>query len=81
MEMVMRHRPFVLVCLFLIGIVSFFLARVVGTDFFPTADVGILKLHFRAPIGTRIEETEKIVLRCRGRDPQIDSRCGAGHHQ
>ena len=63
MEVVMRHRPFVLVCLLLIGVVSFFLARVVGTDFFPTADVGILKLHFRAPIGTRIEETEKIVLR------------------
>jgi len=63
MEVVMRHRPFVLVCLFLIGVVSFFLARVVGTDFFPTADVGILKLHFRAPIGTRIEETEKVVLR------------------
>ena len=62
MGVVMRHRPFVLVCLVLIGSVSFFLARVVGTDFFPTADVGILKLHFRAPIGTRIEETEKIVL-------------------
>jgi multidrug efflux pump subunit AcrB len=63
MEVVMHHRPFVLVCLLLIGTVSFFLLRVVGTDFFPTADVGILKLHFRAPIGTRIEDTEKIVLR------------------
>ena len=63
MEVVMRHRPFVLVCLVLIGTVSFFLLRVVGTDFFPTADVGILKLHFRAPIGTRIEDTEKLVLR------------------
>ncbi len=63
MEVVMHHRPFVLVCLLLIGTVSFFLLRVVGTDFFPTADVGILKLHFREPIGTRIEDTEKIVLR------------------
>jgi multidrug efflux pump subunit AcrB len=63
METVMRHRPFVLVCLLLVGTVSFFLGSVLGTDFFPTADVGILKLHFRAPIGTRIEETEKIVLR------------------
>ena len=35
---------------------------VIGTDFFPTADVGIIKLHYRAPPGTRIEETEKLVL-------------------
>jgi multidrug efflux pump subunit AcrB len=62
MNVIMFHRPFVLVCLLLIGAVSFFLARVVGTDFFPTADVGILKLHFRAPIGLRIEDTEKLVL-------------------
>ena len=38
----------------------------VGTDFFPTADVGIMKLHFRAPRGTRIEETEKLVRAGRG---------------
>src|SRR5882724_6522707 len=62
LTVVMRHRPFVLVCLFLIGGVSVFLVRVVGTDFFPTADVGIMKLHYRAPIGTRIEETEKLAL-------------------
>ena len=62
MTIVMRHRPFVLLCLVLVGGVSFWLLRVVGTDFFPVADAGILKLHFRAPIGTRIEETEKVVL-------------------
>jgi multidrug efflux pump subunit AcrB len=58
----MRHRPFVLVCLTLMGVVSVVLGRVVGTDFFPAADVGIMKLHFRAPMGMRIEETEKLVL-------------------
>ena len=31
----------------------------IGTDFFPSADVGIIKLHVRAPRGTRLEETEK----------------------
>jgi len=35
----------------------------VGTDFFPTTDTGFMKLHFRAPFGTRIEETEKYVER------------------
>jgi multidrug efflux pump subunit AcrB len=62
LTVIMRHRPFVLVCLLLMGGISVFLGRVVGTDFFPTADVGILKLHFRAPMGMRIEETEKLVL-------------------
>ncbi len=62
LAVIMRHRPFVLVCLILMGGVSVFLGRVVGTDFFPAADVGILKLHFRAPMGMRIEETEKLVL-------------------
>jgi len=62
LTVIMRHRPFVLVCLLLMGGISVFLGRVVGTDFFPTADVGILKLHFRAPMGLRIEETEKLVL-------------------
>lgn len=59
---IMHHRPFVIVCLVLFGGVSVFLGRVVGTDFFPAADVAIMKLHYRAPVGTRIEETEKLVL-------------------
>lgn len=62
LSVIMRHRPFVIVCLLLIGGVSVFLGRVIGTDFFPAADVGIMKLHYRAPVGTRIEETEKQVL-------------------
>jgi multidrug efflux pump subunit AcrB len=34
---------------------------VIGTDFYPPTDAGLMKLHFRAPSGTRIEETEKLV--------------------
>jgi CzcA family heavy metal efflux pump len=30
-----------------------------GTDFFPTVDTGQIKLHVRAPTGTRVEETAK----------------------
>jgi len=44
---------------------------VIGTDFFPTADVGIIKLHYRAPPGTRIEQTEKLVLDVEKRIRQI----------
>jgi multidrug efflux pump subunit AcrB len=31
-----------------------------GRDFFPTVDAGQIRLHVRAPSGTRIEETEKL---------------------
>ena len=36
------------------------LAFVVGRDFFPYVDSGQMRLHVRAPEGTRIEETEHI---------------------
>ena len=38
-------------------------AFLIGTDFFPSTDTGIMKFHFRAPSGTRIEETEKMIER------------------
>src|ERR1035438_6971244 len=34
------------------------LAPLVGRDFFPTVDSGQMRLHARAPSGTRLEETE-----------------------
>jgi multidrug efflux pump subunit AcrB len=42
-------------------VISMGLIFAVGTDFFPSVDPGLMKLHFRAPIGTRIERTEEIV--------------------
>jgi multidrug efflux pump subunit AcrB len=40
------------------AIVSLCLYPFVGRDFFPAVDAGQLRLHVRAPAGTRIEETE-----------------------
>lgn len=62
LTLVLHHRPFVIVMMLLVGAVSAVLVPLVGTDFFPAPDVGIMKLHYRAPVGTRIEETEKLVL-------------------
>jgi multidrug efflux pump subunit AcrB len=47
-----------------LGGVAFLLLSVtlftsVGRDFFPTVDSGQIRLHVRAPAGTRIEETER----------------------
>ena len=41
--------------------VSLALFPMVGRDFFPGVDAGLVKLHVRGPPGTRIEETERRV--------------------
>jgi multidrug efflux pump subunit AcrB len=61
LEHVLAHRTFTLACAGMLLLMTAGLATRLGTDFFPTADVGIIKLHFRAPSGTRLEETERIV--------------------
>jgi multidrug efflux pump subunit AcrB len=67
----LHHRTFTLVITALVGLASLGLVFIVGADFFPTVDVGLMKLHFRAPSGTRIEETEKLVSQVEGRIRQI----------
>jgi multidrug efflux pump subunit AcrB len=67
LEVGLAHRGFTLTIAALIALVSLPLGLIVGEDFFPSVDAGMMKLHFRAPIGTRIEETEKIVLRAEDR--------------
>jgi len=39
------------------------LSLLVGRDFFPTVDAGQIRLHVRAPAGTRLEETERYFAR------------------
>jgi multidrug efflux pump subunit AcrB len=58
---VLQHRP-----AFIGGFLSFCVGSMVlvpflGQDFFPSVDAGSFRLHVRAPTGTRIEETAKIV--------------------
>ena len=52
-------------------IITLFLLPIIGTDFFPSTDSGMMKLHFRAPSGTRLEETEKLVDRAETRIKKI----------
>jgi multidrug efflux pump subunit AcrB len=67
LETALSHRCFTLVVGGTIVIVSMGLILVVGMDFFPSVDAGLMKLHFRAPPGTRIEETEKMVAQVEDR--------------
>ena len=55
------HRRIFLAGALAFSVVGLLLVGVVGFDFFPTVDTGQMRLHVRAPIGTRIEDTETIV--------------------
>ena len=58
---VMRHRGLVLGCISVIVIASMFLMPLVGEDFFPRVDTGMIRLHVRVPVGTRIEQSARIM--------------------
>ncbi|RYC30175.1 efflux RND transporter permease subunit [Lichenibacterium minor] len=45
------------------ALLSLGLAPTLGRDFFPSVDAGAIKIHVRAPTGTRIEETTLLVDR------------------
>jgi len=55
------HRRIALPAVALLVASSTLLIRVVGQDFFPRVDAGMMRLHVRAPTGTRIERTEWLV--------------------
>jgi multidrug efflux pump subunit AcrB len=61
LDAAIARKGFVLVTTLLLVGISVTLYGVVGLDFFPTVDAGMMRFHFRAPSGTRIEQTERIV--------------------
>jgi multidrug efflux pump subunit AcrB len=60
LDWALDHRKTVLAAFFAFSLGSLALLPMVGEDFFPKVDSGQIRLHARAPAGTRIEETEKI---------------------
>ncbi len=54
----LAHRKLVAACFGLIVVACAALTPFIGTDFFPQVDAGQIRLHVRAPAGTRVEETE-----------------------
>ncbi len=67
LERLLAHQRFTLAVFGALVVASCFLPFVIGTDFFPATDAGIMKLHFRAPAGTRIERTEQLVAQVEDR--------------
>jgi CzcA family heavy metal efflux pump len=55
------RRNFSLACVAILILSSLAMLLVVGEDFFPTIDAGMMSLHVRMPTGTRVEHTEFMV--------------------
>jgi multidrug efflux pump subunit AcrB len=59
LALALKHR-FITTAITLIFVVgSCFLFPFIGRDFFPSVDAGQIRLHVRAPAGTRLEESER----------------------
>ena len=78
LEAALHHRRFAMLVAGGVGLASLGLVFVVGSDFFPSVDAGLMKLHFRAPTGTRVEETEQYIKKVetgiRGVIPENENR-------
>jgi multidrug efflux pump subunit AcrB len=60
LHVALSHRaPFIIGFLGFV-LISFALVPWLGRNFFPSVDAGEIKLHIRAPTGTRIEETARL---------------------
>src|SRR6267154_206883 len=63
LQLCQQNRIKVIAGFLCFSLLSFGLAPYLGPDFFPTVDGGQIKLHIRAPTGTRIEETTSLADR------------------
>ena len=53
-------QSFIIIFLLFLFASLILLAPWLGSDFFPSVDAGLIKIHVRAPTGTRVEETARI---------------------
>jgi len=61
LENALAHRRSVALGFASLVVFSAVLIPFIGQDFFPVVDAGQIRLHMRAPPGTRLEETEQLV--------------------
>ena len=56
----LEHRAAFCTCFLAFCVLSMGIVFLLGSDFFPSVDAGQIRLHVRAPSGTRIEETARL---------------------
>jgi len=61
LEGVLLQRAFLLWTVLALVMITLGLSYFIGFDFFPQTDTGLMKMHFRAPPGARLEHTEALV--------------------
>jgi multidrug efflux pump subunit AcrB len=67
----LQHSLAFTLAFMVIGATAFLLLPWLGRDFFPTVDAGQVRLHLRAPSGTRLEETARLCDAVEARISQI----------
>ncbi|MGA9527379.1 MAG: efflux RND transporter permease subunit [Terriglobales bacterium] len=60
LETTLERRGMFAVCFVIFCVLSLGLVFFLGQDFFPQVDAGLIRLHFRARPGLRVEETAKL---------------------
>src|SRR6202451_1207698 len=60
LELALQHRFWFAGGFLCVALASVCLAPFLGQDFFPAIDAGAVRIHMRAPTGTRIEETTRL---------------------
>lgn len=59
----LRHKKTVIIGFTVVFIVSILLVRFVGNEFIPEEDTGDVRLTIHLPLGTRLEESDKVARR------------------
>lgn len=59
----LKHRKMVIIGVSVFSVLSLFLFKFIGTEFFPDSDESQFSISVKLPVGTRIEETEKFVTK------------------
>ncbi|MBU1999109.1 MAG: efflux RND transporter permease subunit, partial [Candidatus Omnitrophica bacterium] len=59
----LRHKKIIIIGFSLVFISTLFLSRYVGNEFAPEEDTGDMRLTINLPLGTRLEETDKVARR------------------
>jgi multidrug efflux pump subunit AcrB len=60
LETTLEHRQLFAVCFVAFCVLSLGIVFFLGQDFFPQVDAGLIRLHFRARPGLRVEETARL---------------------
>jgi CzcA family heavy metal efflux pump len=57
----LKHRRLIIISIGIVAILSLTLVKFIGTEFFPDQDEGQFSITVKLPVGTRSEETNKVV--------------------